>query len=60
MPVHQNVDIQQIYDAIKASHGVEFEIVTGGARYKALLQHKDNRCAIVHCGIANGQSLIDL
>lgn len=43
MPARQSLD-EQVYEAIRcSSRGVPFEIVTGGVRYKAVLQHKETR-----------------
>jgi hypothetical protein len=46
MPSKPNVD-EQVYEAIRTSKGVPFEIVTGGVRYKAVLQHKEARYVAV-------------
>jgi hypothetical protein len=46
MPSKPNVD-EQVYEAIRTSNGVPFEIVTGGVRYKAVLQHKEARYVAV-------------
>jgi len=43
MPARRSLD-EQVYEAIRSSsRGVSFEIVTGGVRYKAVLQHKETR-----------------
>lgn len=36
-----NADV--LYEAIRNGHGVPFEFVTGGVKYRAVLEHKDNR-----------------
>ena len=38
---HYKITSDELYEAIRNAHGVPFEFVTGGVRYKAVLQHKE-------------------
>jgi hypothetical protein len=37
------ITTDELYEAIRNSHGVTFEFVTGGVKYRAVLEHKENR-----------------
>ena len=37
------VNADELYEVIRNSHGVPFEFVTGGVKYRAMLELKDSR-----------------
>ena len=44
MPIRgHKVTTDELYEAIGHSNGVPFEFLTGGVRYKAVLEHKEAR-----------------
>ena len=44
MPTNSHkVNADELYEAIRNSHGISFEFVSGGVKYRAMLEHKDSR-----------------
>jgi hypothetical protein len=37
------INADELYEAIRNGNGIPFEFVTGGVKYKAILEHKDAR-----------------